>query len=69
MYHVYLHLSGLLTFIFNNLYDVEVVKESTFHEWREQDIELPGRGVALQSVKPFFEWLEQADLESDEGGT
>ena len=50
-------------------YDVEVVKESTFHEWREQDIELPGRGVALQSVKPFFEWLEQADLESDEGGT
>ena len=28
-----LHLSGChLTFIFNNLYDVEVVKESTFHE-------------------------------------
>ena len=61
--------SGLLNLLFNHLYDVEVVKESAFLEWKDQDSDLPGRGVALQSVKAFYEWLDQADPESDEGGT
>ena len=62
--------AGLLHNVFYHLYDVETIKETTFIDWLKRGTEDTGRGVALQSVKGFFDWLENADPESDnESGT
>lgn len=63
-------LAEMLHTIFHSLYDVEVVTESALKDWRVRGPEQLGRGMALQSVKSFFEWLESAEIESDpETGT
>ena len=54
--------------MFNTLYDLEVVGEKTFKEWRDYGVENFGKGNAVSSVQAFFEWLESAETESDETG-
>ena len=62
--------AGLLHNIFYYLYDTETIKETTFFDWLKRGAEDTGRSVALQSVKGFFDWLENAKPESDnESGT
>lgn len=51
--------------IFQSLYDVEAVCESAFKLWRDTQLQQTGSGVALQSVKEFFDWLDNAEMESD----
>ena len=68
--HYLVLLADVLHTIFHSLYDVEAVAEGALNDWRDKGSELLGRGMALQSVKGFFEWLETAEIESDpETGT
>jgi hypothetical protein len=59
------HPPHLLYNIFNTLYDLEIVDEPTFIEWRDRGKEGSGKGVAVHSVTDFFQWLENANQESD----
>lgn len=52
--------------MFNELYNVEVVVEDAFIEWRDRGTEEYGKGNSVQAVKTFFEWLECASVESDD---
>ena len=54
--------------MFNTVYDVEVVGEKAFIKWREDDHEVMGKGNAVSSVRGFFDWLESAEIESDNAG-
>lgn len=56
---------GLLNAIFNQLYDLEVVGEDAFLQWRDRGTESYGKGNAVISVKTFFDWLE-AESEGEE---
>ena len=51
--------------MFFSLYDVDVITEAVFIKWKEMGTEMFGRGVALQSVKNFFHFLDTAETESD----
>ena len=56
----------LLGKIFHILYeDLEIVDESTFLEWRDRGTEQLGKGNAVHSLADFFQWLENANPESD----
>ena len=66
--HTHTPHADLLHQMFNMVYDVEVVGEKAFVKWREEDRERMGKGNAVNSVKPFFDWLESAEVESDGGG-
>ena len=52
-------IAGLLRTFFEILYDEEAAGEDVFYKWKNSadNIEL-GKGVALQSVVQFFNWLE-----------
>ena len=55
--------------MFDSLYNIEVVSESSLVKWRDRPtggVEDYGRGLALEGSKPFFKWLESADIESDD---
>ena len=55
--------------MFDSLYNIEVVSESSLVKWRDRPtggVEDYGRGVAVEGSKPFFKWLESADIESDD---
>ena len=56
---------GLLHKMFSSLYAVELISEPAFWNWKSKGRETFGRGVALQSSKKFFHWLEHAEAESD----
>ena len=56
---------GLLHKMFSSLYSIEVISESAFLNWKDRGKEKSGRGMALQSSKKFFNWLEHAETESD----
>ena len=45
---------GLLNSIFNQIYDLEIVKEEEFRQWRDQGTERFGKGAAVATVKIFF---------------
>ena len=63
-----MHLSlppELLSSLFNAVYDLELVDETTFYEWREKGKEPFGKGNAVHSLTTFFDWLGAADQESD----
>ena len=45
--------------------DVELIDETTLHEWRDRGTVQLGKGNAVQSLKDFFDWLEYAEPESD----
>jgi hypothetical protein len=57
------HPSGVLLRFFNVLYDEDVIAEDSFKKWRDSTdaAASPGRGVALTSVKDFFQWLSSTD--------
>jgi len=57
------HPNGMLRQIFDVLYDEEVISEDAFYAWRvsQDPAEQTGKGVAFNSVKQFFEWLQDAD--------
>lgn len=58
---------GLLLRLFMHLYDMEIVDEEAFLEWKEEvNEEYPGKGPALFQVNHWLTWLEQADEESDD---
>ena len=58
----------LLNQMFNLVYDVDVVNELSFYRWRDKGTERFGRGNAVISVKTFFDWLENAETESEGEG-
>ena len=62
------HPTGLLNQIFNLVYDLDVVSEHCFYSWRDEGTERFGRGNAIISVKTFFDWLENAETESEGEG-
>lgn len=54
--------------MFIELYNVEVVVEDVFLEWRDKGTEEYGKRNSVQAAKTFFEWLECASVESDDAG-
>ncbi|XP_039260449.2 eukaryotic translation initiation factor 4 gamma 3-like [Styela clava] len=58
---------NVLRTFFDVLYDMDVIVESSFNNWKDSTDpnEQDGRGVALASVNPFFTWLRSAEPESD----
>ena len=58
----------LLGDMFDIVYNTEVVSEEDLKKWREEGTELFGRGMALMSVRSFFEWL-QSDSEDTQNPT
>lgn len=42
-----------------------MVDEATFVEWRDNGQENQGKGVAVHSLTDFFDFLENANQESD----
>jgi hypothetical protein len=59
------HPPELLARIFHILYDLEIIDEATFLEWRDKEAEPVGKGNAVLSLTDFFQWLESANPESD----
>jgi translation initiation factor 4G len=60
---------GLVLRMFEALYDMGVVYEEAFLQWKEEVNELhPGKGKALFQVNQWLMWLEQASEESDDEG-
>jgi len=59
------HPKGLLEKSFFVFYDSEVVTEDAFHAWvaSNDPAELDGKGVCVNSVKSFLNWLQTADVE------
>ena len=55
----------MLSTVFWSLYDVELVSKKACYTWKHKGQEIIGREMALQNTKRFFEWLENADQESD----
>ena len=65
------HLSsflGILNLMFNTVYDLDLVGETVYSRWQKHGVVTTGKGVAIESTKEFFEWLNSADQESDEEG-
>ncbi|XP_036411692.1 eukaryotic translation initiation factor 4 gamma 1a isoform X3 [Colossoma macropomum] len=59
--------ANLLRMLFDALYDEDVIKEEAFYKWEssKDPAEQMGKGVALKSVTGFFNWLREAEEESD----
>ncbi|XP_066508160.1 eukaryotic translation initiation factor 4 gamma 1-like isoform X2 [Hoplias malabaricus] len=59
--------ANLLRMLFDALYDEDVIKEEAFYKWEssKDPAEQLGKGVALKSVTGFFNWLREAEEESD----
>ncbi|XP_067934245.1 eukaryotic translation initiation factor 4 gamma 2-like [Watersipora subatra] len=58
---------GMMLRMFTYLYDLEIVDEEVFLQWKEDIKEpYPGKGKALFQVNQWLTWLEQAESESDE---
>jgi len=51
---------------FNILYDKDIIAEDAFWEWQNSTdpAEQTGKGVAFQSVRPFFDWLGEGTEET-----
>ena len=52
--------TGLLSSMFDLLYDLEVVREDVFQRWREEGMQAY---TAIQSVKTFLDWLDSSAME------
>lgn len=58
---------GLLLRWFMALYDLEVVEEEAFLQWKEDLTDAyPGKGQALFQVNQWLTWLQEAESEDDE---
>ena len=61
-------IKGIISRMFDSLYNIEVVSEESLIRWRDrptEGVEDYGRDVALEEARPFFEWLHGADYQSD----
>ncbi len=54
--------------MFNVAYDLDVVGETVYYKWNTIDAVKEGKGNAVAATKAFFDWLQSADVESDEEG-
>jgi len=61
------HPAGVLRSFFDMLYDEEIISEEAFYAWEQSTdpAEMAGKGVATNSVKQFFTWLQNADEVAD----
>ena len=52
----------MLRSFFDVLYDEKVISEEAFYAWDKSTdpAEMAGKGVAVNSVKQFFTWLQNA---------
>lgn len=50
--------ADVLRLLFDVLFDEGIIKEDTFHECKGA-AERSGRGLALQSLTDFFDWLSK----------
>ncbi|KAG7274912.1 hypothetical protein CRUP_036805 [Coryphaenoides rupestris] len=59
---------NLLRMFFDCLYDEDVISEDAFCRWESSvdPAEQRGKGVALKSVTAFFNWLREAEEESED---
>ncbi|KAK1317187.1 putative eukaryotic translation initiation factor 5-2 [Acorus calamus] len=49
------------------LYDVDVLEEECIVKWYEEGLKESTEGNAIwKSMKPFVEWLQEAESESEE---
>ena len=48
------------------IYDLELVDENEFYTWRDDDQVMFGKGAAVVSVKPFFDWLKSDSKSADQ---
>ena len=55
---------GLLSAIFEVLYDEEIVSDDSFFTWEISEEEPQGKDVALHSIWGFLQWLKEAEEES-----
>ena len=58
--------TGLLNNIFNQIYDLEIIKEEEFRQWRDKGVESFGKGTAVATVQNFFDWLDSGEIESED---
>ncbi|CAH1106304.1 unnamed protein product [Psylliodes chrysocephalus] len=59
---------GQLLRWFNALYDMEIVDEEAFLNWKEDVTDAyPGKGNALFQVNQWLTWLQEAESEEEEG--
>ncbi len=58
-------IAELLHNMFNIAYDLDLVDEQESYNWRDDDQVMYGKGTAVASVKPFFDWLK-ADKSSEQ---
>lgn len=58
---------GMLRRWFIALYDLEVIEEEAFLQWKENVTDAyPGKGQALFQVNHWLTWLQEAESEDDE---
>eukprot|EP00163_Fabomonas_tropica_P029738 TRINITY_DN648_c2_g1_i4.p1 TRINITY_DN648_c2_g1~~TRINITY_DN648_c2_g1_i4.p1 ORF type:complete len:1354 (-),score=400.81 TRINITY_DN648_c2_g1_i4:226-4287(-) len=58
---------GLMERIFHHMYDLDVVFEEAFTQWKEDEtVSQPGKVKALFQVNRFLQWLDEAEEESDD---
>lgn len=58
---------GVLLRWFMALYELEVVEEEAFLQWKEDLTDAyPGKGQALFQVNQWLTWLQEAESEDDE---
>merc|ERR1711956_162237 len=58
---------GLLLRSFVNFYEMDIVDEHAFLQWKEDVNETyPGKGKALFQVNSWLTWLEEAESEEEE---
>lgn len=60
--------AGMLFDIWTVLYDEDVIGEASFYTWRNssEPSEAGGKGVALTSLKQFFQWIEKDEQANEE---
>ena len=56
----------MLNNIFFVIYDLEIVGEDAFRQWRKKGTESFGKEAATASVKNFFDWLDSFETESND---
>ncbi|CAF0929985.1 unnamed protein product [Brachionus calyciflorus] len=59
------HQPGYMRIIFDLMYDEDIVREDVFLTWRTEDRE-EGHGICVLSLKAFFDWLTDADNDTNE---
>lgn len=58
----------MLLRFFVNLYDLEVIEEDAFVQWKEDVTEAyPGKGQALFQVFQWLMWLQEAESTDEDG--